>query len=317
MRLLITGGSGFIGTNAVEHFSNDFEIMNIDLKTPKLDKHAKFWKKVDIRDYNALERAITDFNPDYILHLAARTDLDGTCLDDYSSNTIGAANVIKVASKLRNLKKIVVTSSMLVCHVAYHPKDQFDYSPTTFYGKSKVVTEQHVWNANLKCDWAIIRPTSIWGPWFGEPYRKFFDMVKKRMYFHFGSRGGCTKTYGYVGNSVYQIERILKTETSNRDKKVFYIGDRPAINISEWADQIGNELGFQIPTVPWVVVKFAACVGDMLKIFGVHFPMTSFRLKNMTTDNVISLDLTYAIAPELPYDRSTGVKKTLKWLEKH
>lgn len=36
------------------------------------------------------------------------------------------------------------------------------------------------------CDWCIIRPTSIWGPWFGVPYRNFFDMVMHRMYFQIG-----------------------------------------------------------------------------------------------------------------------------------
>ena len=168
----------------------------------------------------------------------------------------------------------------------------------------------------MKCDWAIIRPTSIWGPWFGEPYRNFFDIVKKRMYFHLGNKG-CTKTYGYVGNSIYQIDRLLLTETSGYNQKVFYIGDKPAINISEWADEIGKELGFKIPTMPWGIVKLAAYLGDGLKRFGFHFPMTSFRLKNMTTDNIINLDLTYEVAPNPPYNRIKGVRDTLKWLELH
>ena len=316
MRILITGGSGFIGTNAVEHFSKDFDVMNVDIAKPKMNSHIKYWTNIDICEYNSLEHAVMEVNPDDILHLAARTDLDGKSVSDYSANTIGVENVLKVASKLKHLKKIVITSSMLVCHVAYQPKDQYDYSPSTFYGESKVITEQQTWKANLKCDWAIIRPTSIWGPWFGEPYRNFFDIVKKRMYFHLGNKG-CTKTYGYVGNSIYQIDRLLLTETSGYNQKVFYIGDKPAINISEWADEIGKELGFKIPTMPWGIVKLAAYLGDGLKRFGFHFPMTSFRLKNMTTDNIINLDLTYEVAPNPPYNKIKGVRDTLKWLELH
>ena len=98
---------------------------------------------------------------------------------------------------------------------------------------------------------------------------------------------------------------------------MFYIGDKPAINISEWADEIGKELGFKIPTMPWGIVKLAAYLGDGLKRFGFHFPMTSFRLKNMTTDNIINLDLTYEVAPNPPYNRIKGVRDTLKWLELH
>lgn len=42
--------------------------------------------------------------------------------------------------------------------------------------------------------------------------------------------------------------------------------------------------------------------------------MTSFRLKNMTTDNIIDLSDTYELAPNPPYSRIEGVRKTLDWL---
>ena len=316
MRLLITGGSGFIGTNAVEYFKDKFEVLNIDFRKPQLDEHVKFWKNVDIRECGELEKAILDFDPDYILHLAARTDLGGETMDDYSANIIGVKNLLKAAKELTHLKKILVTSSMLVCHVGYIPQNQFDYSATTLYGKSKVETEKLTWNAGLGCDWALLRPTSIWGPWFHEPYRNFFNMVKKRVYFHIGHKG-CTKTYGYVGNSVYQIDCILHSDTTNTENKVFFIGDRPPIDITEWANQIGHELGFKVPVMPLALIKIAAYLGDVLKSIGVRFPMTSFRLKNMTTNNIMPLDNTYEVAPNPPFDRITGIRHTLKWMEDH
>ena len=256
-----------------------------------------------------------DFSPNYIIHLAARTDLDGKSVEDYAANTIGVANLMKIIKELPNLKKVIITSSMLVCHTGYYPKNQFDYSPTTFYGKSKVVTENEVWNNEPDCDWAIIRPTSIWGPWFKEPYKNFFDMVMSHRYFHIGHKG-CTKTYGYVGNAVYQIEQILFNETPDRNNKVFYIGDEPATNIEEWANEIASELGYKIIRMPLCLLRIAAWTGDLLKRAGIHFPMTSFRLKNMTTDNVIDLSNTYAIAPRPPYTRIEGIKETLNWLKK-
>jgi len=316
MKLIITGGSGFIGSNAVSYFENKYEIMNIDFNKPQIEEHLKYWRDVDINKYEQLRTAVIDFNPDYIIHLAARTDLDGKTLDDYSANIKGVENLVRIAKQLSNLKKIVIASSMLVCHVGYLPKNQFDYSATTLYGKSKVETERIVWNSKLKCDWALIRPTSIWGPWFNKPYRNFFDMVKRRMYFHIGHKG-CTKTYGYIGNSVYQIEQILNNDTTDKSNKVFYIGDSPAINIKEWADQIAAEFGHKVPTMPWWIIKCAAYFGDTLKLVGVCFPMTSFRLKNMTTNNIVDLSLTYDIAPNPPYTRIEGIKETLKWLESH
>lgn len=317
-RILITGGSGFIGQNLQMYllskgFSN---IINIDIVSPLIESLNPYWVECNICNYELLNGKVQNFQPDYIVHLAARTDLDGKSVEDYEANTIGVANLMNVISDLPNLKKVVITSSMLVCHTGYYPKSQFDYSPTTFYGESKVITEKNVWNNEPPCDWAIIRPTSIWGPWFKEPYRNFFDMVMHHRYFHIG-HNGCTKTYGYVGNAVYQIEQILFNATTDKNNKVFYIGDEPATNIEEWANEIAKELNYKIVRMPLWLLRMAAWTGDCLKLVGVHFPMTSFRLKNMTTDNIINLSNTYAIAPRPPYKRIEGIKVTLDWMKEN
>lgn len=317
MNILITGGSGFIGTNVVEYYlSQGWNVRNVDSKPPKLSAAIPFWTQCDITDYDELKSVVLEFCPQYIIHLAARTDLDGETIEDYNANTLGVDNILKVAAEISGLKKILITSSMLVCHTGYQPKDQFDYAPTTRYGESKVITEQTVWANKPSCDWAILRPTSMWGPWFGVPYRNFFDIVKARMYFHIGHRS-CTKTYGYIENAVYQIHQILMADTRDEANKVFYLGDTPPIFIEEWANQIAAELGHKVPRVPYALIRCAALCGDVLGKVGIHFPMTSFRLKNMTTDNIIDLSATTRIAPEMPVDRITGVRRTLKWMEEH
>lgn len=314
-KVLITGGSGFIGTNLLLFLIEKYEILNIDIRESNLTELQKYTSLVDITNYEKLRNVVISFSPDYIIHLAARTDLNGKSINDYSANTAGVSNLMKIIHELPNLKKLIVTSSMLVCHTGYYPKDQFDYAPNTLYGESKVETERIVWDNKPQCDWAIIRPTSIWGPWFGVPYRNFFDMVISRKYFHIG-RKSCTKTYGYIGNAVYQIEQNLFHETLNEDQKVFYIGDNPPTNIETWANEIAEELNYNIKRVPFWMLKTAAYFGDLLKLFNITFPMTSFRLKNMTTDNIIDLSETYNIAPNPPYSRIDGIKTTLQWLKK-
>ena len=313
---LVTGGSGFIGQNmqqylislGVEH------LINIDIVPPQVKSLVPYWKKCDICDLPSFRDIVTQISPDYIIHLAARTDLNGKSIEDYSANTVGVDNLMKIVRLVPTLKKVIITSSMLVCHVGYNPKNQFDYSPTTFYGKSKVITEKNVWENEPHCDWAIIRPTSIWGPWFKEPYRNFFDMVMTHRYFHIGHKG-CTKTYGYVGNSVYQIKEILFNSTTDRNNKVFYIGDNPPTNIEEWANEIAQEINYKIIRMPIVILKLAAICGDFLKCIGISFPMTTFRLKNMTTDNLVNLSNTYEIASNPPYNRIEGIKHTLSWIK--
>ena len=315
-KILVTGGSGFIGTNIIEDLLNDnYEVLNIDIVEPKIKKRMNIWKKIDITDYNSLNNAIKEFEPDYLIHLAARTDLDGNNIEDYEANTIGVQNLMKVIKEVTTLKKVIITSSKFVTKNGYKIKNQFDYCPHTKYGESKVISEKEVWKNEPDCDWCIIRPTSIWGPYFGEPYRNFFDIVVKKMYFHFG-KIKCYKTYGYIGNAIYQIKSLLFNETKDRNNKVFYIGDEPAYEINEWADEIAKELGYKVHTVPVFFIKILAKIGDFLKIFKIHFPMQSFRFYNMTHDCINDMSNTYKYAPNNPYTRIEGTKITLKWMKR-
>ncbi len=317
MKILVTGASGFIGTNILEDLiEKGYEVLNVDLNKPKIEQRENVWMNTDICDYEKFHKAVTDFSPDYILHLAARTDLDGKKPEDYAANIQGVENLMRLVKELPDLKKLIVASSKFVTRNGYRIKDQYDYCPHTVYGESKVETERIVWSNQPKCDWCIIRPTSIWGPWFGVPYRNFFDMVMKKMYFHIG-KIKCHKTYGYIGNAIYQIEQLMFNETPDENNKVFYIGDEPAYEINEWADEIAAELNYRVPTVPVWFVKCLAKLGDFLGHFKIRFPMQSFRFENMTNDGTNDMTNTYAIAPDIPYTRLQGIKETIEWMRKH
>ncbi|WP_196211819.1 NAD-dependent epimerase/dehydratase family protein [Bacteroides cellulosilyticus] len=312
---LISGGSGFIGTNLIEFLDrkNIVQLLSIDKKEPKINRHRSFWKQVDLCDKDTLKKTILDFQPNYVIHLAARTDLCGKELIDYDANMLGVSNLLDVLDLIPNLQRAIFASSMYVCTPGYIPKSFEDYAPHTLYGESKVETEKRIKEKNPKYTWSIIRPTSIWGPWFGEPYDKFFRIVLNRMYFHMGKRA-CRKTYGYIDNVIYQILSILKAPEEKIMGKVFYLGDYEAYDITEWANEIAICIGHKIPRIPYFLFVLAGWLGDFLKMFGIAFPMTSFRLRNMTTDNVHNLEPIREIAPELPTSRQEGNKKTIEWI---
>lgn len=315
-KILITGGSGFIGTNLIEKLrkENKYELVSLDIAAPQIDTHNEILEKVDLRNIDEVMRSVKEFMPDYVIALAARTDLLGKTLDNYDANISGVSNLLNALEQVSNLKRAVFASSMYVCEPGYIPKDFEDYAPHTLYGESKVETEKRIKAKNPSYTWSIIRPTSIWGPWFGEPYNKFFHIVLNRMYFHMGKRA-CKKTYGYVDNAIYQIMAILNADEEKVNRKVFYLGDYEPYDITEWANEIAKHAGIKIPNIPYFCFKLAGWLGDFLKLFDISFPMTSFRLHNMTTDNVHNLNPIKEIAPNLPVKREDGTVKTLEWIK--
>ena len=51
MRIIVTGGSGFLGTNLIEHFlANGVETLNLDSVPPRNNEHAPCWRDVDLLD---------------------------------------------------------------------------------------------------------------------------------------------------------------------------------------------------------------------------------------------------------------------------
>ena len=317
-RLAITGGSGFIGTNLVHFYEQQgsCEILNLDLAAPACAAQAPLWKRVDILDRPLLEQALLEFAPRYLVHLAAGTDLSGRTLADYRANVAGVANLLAACEKLPGLKKVLFASTKLVCKNGYSPRHPFDYCPDTPYGHSKAAGEKLVLNSNLPCPWTIVRPTSIWGPWFREPYRNFFHTVRKGLYLH--PRGERPlKTYGYVGNTVCQLDRLLQAPAPAVAGKVFYLGDYEPLEVYGWAVLISRAFGVRAPLeIPPAALKIAARCGDLLLKAGLKkVPYSSFRLKNILTGAVYPLEDLREHCPDLPYTLEEGVAETVAWLK--
>ena len=116
MKILVTGGAGFIGSHVVEQFiSKGFEVVIVDdLSTGResnLNPAATFYK-MDIRDPE-LANVFAREMPDYVSHHAAQMDVRRSVaqpLFDADVNIMGSINVIECARKFQ-VKKFVYISS--------------------------------------------------------------------------------------------------------------------------------------------------------------------------------------------------------------
>lgn len=316
-KIFITGGSGFIGSNLIRHFYNiGFDVLNYDIKEPIDKLHQDKWVKGDILDFNKLHDSVEKFNPDYVIHFAARTDLnENKNIIGYNSNIKGVENIVKIINNNKNIKKTIYASSRMVCRIDYIPNNYHDYWSPNLYGESKMIGEKIV-RELAKHDYVIVRPTSIWGPFFHVPYRTFFDTIKKGTFF-LPKGHNPKKSFGFVYNSVFQIEKILFSEIIN-DEKTIYLTDYPPIELKTWSDLISNRINNnKTREIPVFILKFIASIGDIFSKLGwKSVPLTTFRYNNMITNMVYDTSELETICGELPYSLEEGVDITLEWINK-
>ena len=316
MRVLITGGSGFIGTNLVAfHRDRGDEVLSLDATPPRNPAHHVLWRQADLLEQHAIRREFEDFEPELLLHMGARTDLHGRTPTDYAANIEGLEHVIDAARGVRSLERAVFASSRMVCRIDHRPTAEDDYSPPNAYGQSKMIGEGIVRRSGLDIPWTIVRPTSIWGPWFDVPYKSFFLTIAKGRYVHVRNHA-VAKSFGYVGNTVHQLDRISSAPADAVAGKTLYLGDYPPIDTRDMAERIRAAIDApRIRTVPMPALRIAAAVGDGARKLGWREPpLTSFRLGNLMSEMVYDLEPLQAVAGELPHSLDDGIRSTVAWM---
>ena len=317
MRILITGGSGFIGTNLADSLlRRNIDFINLDIKPPLKILHKPNWRECDVLDLNCVKGIFEEYRPTHIVHLAARTDTSSNDLGDYKVNTEGTANILQCINAAPSVQRVVITSSQFAYGPPGTPQHDEDYKPIGAYGKSKVITEQLTRSAGLNCVWTIVRPTNIWGPWHPRYPKEFWLILKKGLYVHPGGKSAI-RSYGYVGNIVFHMTKILEDLPALVDRKVYYLGDLP-IRLLDWVNGFSTAItGKPARIVPRWLFKVLAITGSSLGTLGLPFPIQLSRYRSMTEDYLSPIEPTITTFGEPPYSLEDGVNETVVWLKKY
>ncbi|REE01631.1 NAD-dependent epimerase/dehydratase family protein [Marinoscillum furvescens] len=317
MKILITGGSGFIGTNFHEYLLDNYpnvSIVNVDTANPKQKFKNSIWEKCDILDYGSLQLVFSKHHPDCVIHLAAETSCEPHLkLEDYAVNIQGSENVFKAASKTSSTKSLIHTSTQFVNQTDFPLNNFFEYKPHTIYGESKVESEKNLISGNYNFKWLIIRPTNVWGKWHLRYPSEFWRVLYEGKYIH-PNKKGVIRSYGYVMNICNQVMHFIE-HIDRLDKEVFYVGDEPIL-LFDWVNEFSNKLcGRDVRTVNTSVVYGLALCGDVLSSLGIKFPITSSRFRSMTTSNPAPMGKTVNEVGEKMIDWKEGIEITSKWLK--
>ncbi|HEY3418300.1 MAG TPA: NAD-dependent epimerase/dehydratase family protein [Armatimonadota bacterium] len=175
MRILVTGGAGFIASNVADAFINEgHEVAIVDnLSTglaENLNPKARFYQ-VDMRDAEALGKVFAEFQPEAIDHHAAQIDVRKSTDDpvfDAQTNILGSLNLLRLAVK-QGVRKIVYASTggAIYGEPAYLPADeQHPVRPLCEYGISKHTVEHYLYTYGVNFDlhYTVLRYGNVYGP---------------------------------------------------------------------------------------------------------------------------------------------------------
>ncbi len=152
MKVLVTGGAGFIGSHLVDRLIQEgHEVVVVDnLSTGKrrnLNRAARFFK-LDIQSWR-LERVFRNERPNVVMHLAAQMDVRKSVEDpvfDAQVNVLGTLNVLQQAVR-HGVRKVVFSSSGGAIYgeqEIYPAPESHVTRPLSPYGISKLCGEQYL-----------------------------------------------------------------------------------------------------------------------------------------------------------------------------
>lgn len=253
MRLLITGGAGFIGSNLVEYFLQKpgIELVRVldNLSTGSLkniedfETNSKFeFIQGDIRDYNACIDACAGI--DLISHQAALGSVPRSINDPLTTNEVNVTGTLNVftAAKEKGIRRVVyaASSSTYGDHPGLPKVEDKTGNPLSPYAVTKLVNELYakVYANVYGLQLIGLRYFNVFGPKQNPagPYAAVIPLFIKAVLNNepptMNGDGEHSRDFTYVANAVHANDRALFTENMNAVNQVYNVavGEQTSLN---------------------------------------------------------------------------------------
>ena len=288
MKVLVIGGSGFIGTRLLTGLGlAGHEVRNLDLLPSAL--HSAATTIGDVRDLAAVTAAST--GTDVVVNLAAAHRDDVRPMSVYESVNVGGARVVAEAAVANGVERILFTSTVAVYGLKRpHPDEDSPAEPFNEYGRTKLLAEGVLrsWaDQDAGRSLAIVRPAVVFGEENrGNVYTLANQVVSGR--FLFIGDGSNRKSMGYVGNVVAYLLRCLEAPAG---VSVTNYADSPDLTTRELVALIRETLGIQPSSnraLPKPVGLAAGHAFDVLsRVTGRTFPISAVRVQKFCAETTI------------------------------
>jgi UDP-glucose 4-epimerase len=302
MKILVTGGAGFIGSHVVDILvSKNYNVIVVDNlssgKKENINKNAKFYN-VDIASED-LQKIFDRENPDKVIHLAAQSNLRKSMefpALDVHTNVCGSMNVFSNCVR-HKVKKVVFSSSggarygepeKNPCPETAVPK------PISVYGTSKICAEKYLQMLSrvYGLNYCILAIANVYGPRqnpLGEAGIVCLfceNMLSGKDCIIIGD-GTQTRDFVYIADVAKVIVTALEKDTSQR---IFNIGSGKPSSVNDIFNAVAKAIGYKNP--PKYVPKVK---GEVMHIF---------------------LDISNAkkeLSYKCEYNLDAGLAKTVEW----
>lgn len=177
MKIMITGGAGFIGSHLCDDFvKGDNQIIVLTRNTSKIDNISHLLDKitleqVDVTDFNKLGKSIENNKPDAIIHLAGETSHSKSFERPLYDLDVNAKSTLYMLEKIKDLNlrcRFVLGSTFIVVGkpLQLPVNEASTCNPTTIYGTNRLASESYcrIYNSVYDMDTVVFRITNSFGP---------------------------------------------------------------------------------------------------------------------------------------------------------